>query len=124
MLGGLLKKLVGDKSATDRKKYQPVIDQVSAIFPGLSSLTDDELRAKTDGFRAQVKAATDALETEVSALREKANDIALPLHEKEAIYEQIDAKEKEINEVIEQVAHFGRTWACFRMTLEAKRWLI
>ncbi len=103
MLGGLLKKLVGDKSATDRKKYQPVIDQVSAIFPGLSSLTDDELRAKTDGFRAQVKAATDALETEVSALREKANDNTLPLHEKEAIYEQIDAKEKEINEVIEKV---------------------
>ena len=103
MLGGLLKKLVGDKSATDRKKYQPVINQVSAIFPGLSSLTDDELRAKTDAFRAQVKAATEALETEVTTLREKANDVALPLHEKEAVYEQIDAKEKEINEVIEKV---------------------
>ncbi|MFY7991572.1 MAG: preprotein translocase subunit SecA, partial [Fluviicola sp.] len=122
MLGGLLKKLVGDKSATDRKKYQPVIDQVSAIFPGLSSLSDDELRGKTDSFRAQVKAATDALETEVASLREQANDLGLALHEKEAIYEQIDAKEKEINEVIEKVLEdiLPEAFAVVKET--ARRW--
>lgn len=122
MLGGLLKKLVGDKSATDRKKYQPVIDQVSAIFPGLASLSDDELRGKTDGFRAQVQAATEALENEVTSLREKANDMSLALHEKEAIYEQIDAKEKEINEVIEKVLEdiLPEAFAVVKET--ARRW--
>ncbi len=103
MLGGLLKKIIGDKSATDRKKYQPVIDQVNAVFAQLQNESDDQLRARTLAFREKVRIATQKLEDEVSELKLNAADLNMPLHEKEGIYEQIDAKSKEINETIEKV---------------------
>jgi len=103
MLGGILKKIIGDKSASDRKKYQPVIEQVAKEFSKLQSLSDDELRQKTGQFQEKVKTATASLEAEVASLKEKSADLTLPLHEKEGLYETIDAKEKAINEEIERV---------------------
>jgi len=101
MLGGLLKKLLGDKSATDRKKYQPVIDQVAVFFNELQNVSDDELRNRTARFKQEVKDATAELEARVVALKEKANDPDMHVLDKEELYEEVDAIEKEINEVIE-----------------------
>lgn len=103
MLGGILKKILGDKSASDRKKYQPVIEQVAKEFSKLQAISDDELRQKTAQFQEKVKTATASLEAEVASLKEKSTDLSLPLHEKEGLYETIDAKEKAINEEIERV---------------------
>jgi preprotein translocase subunit SecA len=103
MLGGLLKKLLGDKSATDRKQYQPVIDQVAAIYTSLQGVSDDELRNRTARFQEQVKAATASLEARVAELKEQANNPELSIHDKEDLYEEIDRTQKEINEEIEKV---------------------
>ena len=42
MLGDLLKKILGDKSAKDRKAYQPYIDQANTFQQQLKGLSDDE----------------------------------------------------------------------------------
>jgi preprotein translocase subunit SecA len=102
MLKGLIKTLIGDKSATDRKKYQPVVEHVAKIYPEVQKDTDDQLRGRTAKFRALIKNAIAGLEAEVSELKLKSKDVNLPLHEKETIYTEIDVKSKKINEAIEQ----------------------
>ncbi|MCP8941136.1 preprotein translocase subunit SecA [Alsobacter sp. SYSU M60028] len=54
MFGALAKKVFG--SANDRrlKTYRPRVAAINALEPEISRLTDDELRGKTDEFRAQL----------------------------------------------------------------------
>jgi preprotein translocase subunit SecA len=122
MIGGLLKKILGDKSATDRKKYQPVIDQVAAHFAAIQSLSDDELRQKTNGFRDEVKQAIAGLEEQVAQLKEKANAPDIHVMDKEAIYEETDKLGKQINEVIEETLEkiLPEAFAVVKET--ARRW--
>jgi preprotein translocase subunit SecA len=122
MLGGILKKILGDKSATDQKKYQPVIQQVGEIFNTLQNDSDDALRGRTIKFKQKVQDAIAGLEAEIADLTKKANDPNMPLHQKEAIYESIDAKEKEVNETIEKVLEeiLPEAFAVVKET--ARRW--
>ena len=55
MLGSLAKKVFG--SANDRlvKKYQKQVDVINAMSSTFAALSDDELRAKTEEFRARLK---------------------------------------------------------------------
>ena len=122
MLGGILKKILGDKSATDQKKYQPVIQQVSDIYASVQTDSDDALRGRTAKFKQKVQDAISGLEAEIADLTHKANDINMPLHQKEAIYESIDAKEKEVNVIIEKVLEeiLPEAFAVVKET--ARRW--
>ena len=103
MIGNIIKKLFGDKSSKERKEYQPIIDQSNEFFDSFSSISDNELRGKTDLFKSKIKEAILPLETEISELTSKSNDIAISIDEKEGIYEKIDALNKEVNVVIEEV---------------------
>ncbi|MBT9290718.1 preprotein translocase subunit SecA [Prosthecodimorpha staleyi] len=57
-LGNLAKKLFG--SANDRKvkAYRPRVEAINALEAELALLTDDELRARTETFRANLAAGT------------------------------------------------------------------
>jgi preprotein translocase subunit SecA len=56
MLGNLAKKIFG--SANDRrlKTYRPKVAAINELEPELAALTDEQLRARTDEFRAQIEA--------------------------------------------------------------------
>ena len=103
MIASLLKTLFGDKSTKERKEYQPIIDKSNALFAEFQSLTDDQLRGKTAGFKAQIHEATKEIENEIATLKEKANDLAISVDEKERIFEKIDGLDKEVNEAIEAI---------------------
>lgn len=57
-LGTLARKFFG--SANDRrvKSFQPRVDAINALEPELEALTDEQLRARTDEFRQQLKDGT------------------------------------------------------------------
>lgn len=103
MISDLLKKFFGDKSAKDRKEYQPIIDQANQFFTSFKSLSDDELRAKTAHFQNLVKEGTHSLENELVELNNKATDLSTPIHEKEELFEKIDKLSKSIDEKIEEI---------------------
>ena len=90
MIAGILKKLFGDKSAKDRKEYQPIIDKANEFFNSFRTISDDELRAKTASFQALVKTTTQPLEDELASLTQLGSDVSTPIHAKEAIFEKID----------------------------------
>ena len=56
MLGSLIKKLMGDPRERTYKKYQWLVDEVNALEPQLEALSDADLRAKTDAFKARLEA--------------------------------------------------------------------
>ena len=60
MLGTVLKRMFG--SANDRrlKGYRPKIAEINALEPEFAALTDEQLRAKTDEFRAELAAGKTA----------------------------------------------------------------
>jgi preprotein translocase subunit SecA len=50
----LIGKLLGDPNKREIKAIQPIIDKINALEPSLKKLSDEELAAKTQEFRAQL----------------------------------------------------------------------
>jgi preprotein translocase subunit SecA len=67
----LLKKVLGSQHAREVKKLEPAVEEINRFFEGLSSLSDDQLRDKTEEFRARLKERTRELEEEIEGLREE-----------------------------------------------------
>jgi preprotein translocase subunit SecA len=51
MLGAIVKKIVGSKNERELKRLQPNVDQINALEPEISKLSDDQLRDKTFEFK-------------------------------------------------------------------------
>jgi preprotein translocase subunit SecA len=54
MLGTLLAKVIGTQNERELKRLRPLVDQVNALEASIKPLSDEQLRAKTDEFRARV----------------------------------------------------------------------
>ena len=103
MITNILKSLFGDKSLKDQKLYKPFVDDALSKEQAIKACTDDQLREKTQGFRALINQAIQSLETESQSLQAEAKNPNLSLDDKQVIFEKIDAITKEIDEKIEGV---------------------
>ena len=104
MLKGLLKIFLGDKSSSDLKEIQPIVDEILLAEKELLSISADELRSKTSSLRSKIKDHVSGLQSEIDGLKAKA--ISMPesdLDAKEAVFEKVDKLEEEINEELEVV---------------------
>lgn len=54
MFAGILAKIFGTNNARQLQKLQPIVNQINALEPKISALSDAELAAKTDIFREQL----------------------------------------------------------------------
>ena len=50
-----ISKLFGNKASRDMKEIQPWVEKVKAVYPEISKLTNDELRAKTEELKKFIK---------------------------------------------------------------------
>ncbi len=57
MVNWVLRRLIGTYSDRERKRLWPVVEQVEALEPQMAALSDAQLRAKTDEFRARFQQA-------------------------------------------------------------------
>jgi len=104
MLKFISKLFGGSKSEKDVQQIMPIIQKVAVFFQEYQALSNDALRAKTQEFRQRIKEHL----TEIDAIVEskKAEAEALPvtnIHERDAIYQEIDTLKKERNKKIEEV---------------------
>ncbi len=67
MVTGILKKIFGSRNDRLLKQYRRKVTAINALEAAISKLSDDALRAKTDEFRARIKAKCDKLEVGVGA---------------------------------------------------------
>ncbi|PZD97853.1 preprotein translocase subunit SecA [Paenibacillus sambharensis] len=66
---GLVKKIFGDANEREIKRLTRTVDQINAMEPDFVKLSDEQLRAKTDEFRARIEKGeqTEAILPEVFA---------------------------------------------------------
>ncbi|WP_022834689.1 preprotein translocase subunit SecA [Salisaeta longa] len=118
-----LKDLFGDRNKRRLNELWPIVDEINAHYETLESLTDDELRAKTDAFRAELRDAVADIEADQEAIREQlqaapapapdavqgdgappaAPEASVSLSEREALYDDLDALEEEWLDTVEDV---------------------
>lgn len=102
---GLLKMLFKSKKERDIAALKPIVDQINAIYVQLHSLTDDELRAKTQEFKKRIadhvapyKQREEQIEKEIEALLEKRD-----LKGVEERYQELEKLKKERNQAYEKI---------------------
>ncbi|WP_114789354.1 preprotein translocase subunit SecA [Niabella yanshanensis] len=108
MFGFLSKIFGGSKSEKDTKKLQPVIEKVNSFFSQYQSLSNDELRYKTQEFRQRIKERLNKIDEEINTLNASAEALSHEaLQEKDNIYKQVDDlkknRDKEIEAVLEEI---------------------
>ena len=55
MVQGILRKLFGTKNDREMKRLWPMVDRINALEPLISSLSDEQLKAKTPEFRSRLE---------------------------------------------------------------------
>ena len=81
------------------REIRPVLDSILAIYPTLEKLSHDELRAKIDEVKAQLRASVQTKRDKVAALKEEVE--TLDYEKREPLWEEIDKLNKEILEDLE-----------------------
>ena len=67
----LIKKIVGTKNDREIKRIRPYVDEINDLEPDYQGLSDAELKARTDQFKARLTEAT-------ASLKERARRSAQP----------------------------------------------
>ena len=104
MIGIISKIFGGNKSEKDVKQILPQVALINKFFEEYRSLSNDELRDKTNQFRERIKAHLGNIDSEIDARKKEAEE--LPLTEiggRDAIYKEIDAMKKDRDKNIEEI---------------------
>jgi len=102
MIGFISKLFGGSKSDKDVKKIEPYVSKINQHFATYQSLTNDELRSKTQDFRKRIKEHLTDIEAEIAAKNKEAED--LPFNDllgKDAVYQEVDKLKKDRDKKIE-----------------------
>ncbi len=100
----IFKSIFGDKHTKDIKKLAPRVETINEYYNQYSTLTNDQLRAKTEEFRSIINADLKSINEEINELKKKTEeDTTLSLADKDAIYNTIDEKHKERLKQLEEV---------------------
>ncbi|UOQ53293.1 preprotein translocase subunit SecA [Hymenobacter cellulosivorans] len=102
--GKTVAKIFGTKSDRDLKEIIPYVALVNAEYAKLAQLSDDELRQQTDDVRSRIDAHLKGIDDQIGALHQRiADDPNLDITQKEQVFDQIDALEKQRNKELEVV---------------------
>jgi preprotein translocase subunit SecA len=95
-------KLFGSKSERELKQMMPLVQAINAEYEKLKSLSNDQLRNKTIEFKNRIKEHLNEVDTQIAALNNAAS-ASEDVHEKDAIYKQVDGLRKERDKKIEEI---------------------
>ena len=99
--GSIVAKLFGSKSERDQKELRPIVDACNALKAELQSLSHDELRARAQSLRSEVRGAIAEEQKEIAALKERLDREVLSLPERQKLFSRIDALKTRIGENVE-----------------------
>lgn len=99
-----LAKIFGTKSDRDIKDLLPKVTEINQIFSGLAGLSDDQLREKTQTLRTQIQEHLKGIDARIADTKVKIEELpADAVHQKDELFNQIDALEKERDTELEKV---------------------
>ena len=102
---GFLKSLFKNKKDKDVEELWPIVDSVNEYYAQFRSLTDDELRNKSDEFRDRIKAYASEIE---SAIVEIQQQIQTEINERNVaslsqLFDEVDRLKKQRNDAISEI---------------------
>lgn len=111
-----LSKIFGNKSQRDLRDIQPILNSIKAKFPEMEKLSNDELRQTITDVRADIKNAIKADEDAIASNRTEIEK--LPFDERQPLWDDIDRREKNILDTIEEKLneHLPVVFAAIRET--------
>ncbi|HZK78978.1 MAG TPA: DEAD/DEAH box helicase, partial [Gemmatimonadaceae bacterium] len=71
MLKGVLTNVFGTRHDREKKRVQPIVDQINEEYERLQSISEEELRGQTAKFRARILEETSELEARIAELKEQ-----------------------------------------------------
>lgn len=99
----ILKTFLGDKTTRDLQESQPMVQKIHEEYEKVVNLSNDQLRELSRELKYKVKNSVKIEEEKVEELKAKAESDEVELNEKEEFYLEIDALEKEINQILADV---------------------
>ena len=90
-------KLFGNKAQRDIKAIRPFVEQINKIYPQMATLSNDELRAKTQVLKQEIQASAADLRKEIDDI--KAQIEKTEIQDRAPLFEKIDKLEAQILEV-------------------------
>src|ERR1700687_2386586 len=70
-LTGLLSGVFGTRHDREGKRVQPIVDEINEHYARLQSISEEELRAQTEKFRARIGEVTTGIEARIVDLRDR-----------------------------------------------------
>ena len=92
----VLQKIFGNKSQRDIKETTPYVNQIKEIYPKISALSDDELRARAAAIRKSILDNVAEEKQKIAELR--ASIDSTDINHREKIYNEIDRLNKVVLE--------------------------
>ncbi|MBO5234862.1 MAG: preprotein translocase subunit SecA [Alistipes sp.] len=102
ILTSLIKLIFGSKADKDRKQIEPYVNKIKEIYPKISALSNDELRAHSANLMKQIADFIAADEAHIVEQKAKLELDTTSLDDKEKISKDIDQTVKRIDDKIEQ----------------------
>jgi len=104
IINSFVSKIFGSKSGRDIKEITPLLDQAKIAFEQIQSISNDELRDYTTGFKKQIQEHITSISSEIAAIKMRIeSETEMEMSEKVSLYDSIDVLEKEENKLIEEV---------------------
>ena len=102
-LTSIIKFFFGSKADKDRKKIEPIVAKIKEVYPSISALSNDELRAHSAALRKRIADFIAEDEKHIVEQKTRLEDFNISLSEKEKISKDIAQTTKRIDEKIETV---------------------
>jgi preprotein translocase subunit SecA len=104
MAGFLSKLFGGNKSEKDVKKITPQVGKINEFFAQYQSLSNDELRNKTQEFRQRIQQYLSVIDEQIKSKQTTAEELSVEaINEKDIIYQEVDKLKKDRDKQIEEI---------------------
>ena len=104
MIGFISKLFGGNKSEKDIKVIMPQVEQINQFVLAFSSLSNDDLRAKTNEFKQRIKEHLQEMDASIADLGKKAEELPFSdISGKDTLYIEMDGLKKKRDDLIEEV---------------------
>ena len=100
-LGNIIGKIFGTKADRDMKLVKPVLEKILAQYDIIDKLSNDELRARSEALKAQLREVEAPFEARIEEIRQ-ALEGELPVSEKEKLATESDKLVKDEDDAIEK----------------------
>ena len=104
MIGAISKLFGGSKSEKDVKKIMPQVEKINQYFTQYQSLSNDELRNKTQEFRQRIATHLQKINDEIAGKQKAAEELPIEdINGRDEFYKQVDELKKDKDKQLEVI---------------------